>query len=182
MRFRFIALAMASITLPTAAQATDLGDALSCFVTGVGTFSCNTPSNTVGAGTEFTIGNQPSNQYLGADFGLGTLSILALQNSSLGATILNFQDLTSPITSFSLAGTSGFSGFDASDLSLNGGLLSIDLRGTDNTAGGYINLSLGATGAVPEPATWAMMLLGFGLVGAGVRSAKRRTKLTVSYA
>ena len=34
---------------------------------------------------------------------------------------------------------------------------------------------------VPEPATWAMMLLGFGVVGAAMRSARRRQKLTVSY-
>lgn len=38
------------------------------------------------------------------------------------------------------------------------------------------------SGAVPEPATWAMMLLGFGLAGVAMRSAKRKTKLTVSYA
>lgn len=35
--------------------------------------------------------------------------------------------------------------------------------------------------AVPEPSTWAMMLLGFGFVGGAMR-ARRRQKLTVSYA
>ena len=40
----------------------------------------------------------------------------------------------------------------------------------------------GQMGAVPEPATWAMMLLGFGLVGGAMRSAKRRQKVTVFYA
>ena len=34
-------------------------------------------------------------------------------------------------------------------------------------------------GAVPEPSTWAMMLLGFGLIGAGMR---RRQKVAVRYA
>ncbi len=38
------------------------------------------------------------------------------------------------------------------------------------------------TAAVPEPGTWAMMLLGFGFIGGAMRSAKRRQKLTVSYA
>jgi PEP-CTERM motif len=52
-----------------------------------------------------------------------------------------------------------------------GGLL--NLRGT--------NLSV-VTGAVPEPATWAMMLLGFGFVGGALRSGKRRQNLTVSFA
>lgn len=37
-------------------------------------------------------------------------------------------------------------------------------------------------GAVPEPATWAMMLLGFGFVGGAIRSAKRKQKIAVSYA
>lgn len=36
--------------------------------------------------------------------------------------------------------------------------------------------------AVPEPSTWAMMLLGFGFIGGAMRSAKRRQKVTVSYA
>jgi hypothetical protein len=35
-----------------------------------------------------------------------------------------------------------------------------------------------ATAAVPEPATWAAMLLGFGMVGAGMRTRRRSTKVT----
>lgn len=38
-----------------------------------------------------------------------------------------------------------------------------------------------AVAAVPEPATWAMMLLGLGFVGGALRSAKRKQKLIVSY-
>jgi PEP-CTERM motif len=37
-------------------------------------------------------------------------------------------------------------------------------------------------GAVPEPATWALMLLGFGFVGGAMRTTKRRQFATVSYA
>lgn len=36
-------------------------------------------------------------------------------------------------------------------------------------------------GAVPEPSTWALMLLGFGFVGGAIRSAKRQQKVTVSF-
>lgn len=34
-----------------------------------------------------------------------------------------------------------------------------------------------ATGAVPEPATWAMMLVGFGLIGGGARYRRRAVKI-----
>jgi hypothetical protein len=40
----------------------------------------------------------------------------------------------------------------------------------------------GGPGGVPEPSTWAMMLLGFGLVGGALRSAKRRQRFRVSHA
>lgn len=40
---------------------------------------------------------------------------------------------------------------------------------------GLDNVSLSAiSGGVPEPATWAMMLVGFGGLGAVLRSAKRK--------
>lgn len=35
---------------------------------------------------------------------------------------------------------------------------------------------------VPEPATWALMLIGFGAVGGAMRSAKRKRNVTVYYA
>lgn len=61
---------------------------------------------------------------------------------------------------------------------------SIDFGGGANFVA-YDNITFGSAlvgGAVPEPRTWAMMLLGFGFVGGAMRSAKRRQKLTVSYA
>ena len=43
----------------------------------------------------------------------------------------------------------------------------------------FIGSAIGA--AVPEPATWAMMLLGFGMVGGAVRGRRRRA-MRVTYA
>lgn len=37
-----------------------------------------------------------------------------------------------------------------------------------------------ASGAVPEPGTWAMMLVGFGAVGFAMRSSRRK-RLSISY-
>ena len=34
-----------------------------------------------------------------------------------------------------------------------------------------------AIAAVPEPATWAMMIVGFGAIGSSLRRANRRTKV-----
>jgi opacity protein-like surface antigen len=39
------------------------------------------------------------------------------------------------------------------------------------------NIAFAATPAVPEPATWAMMILGMGAVGFAMRSAKRRSNV-----
>ena len=62
----------------------------------------------------------------------------------------------------------------------------VDLRLGTDTAGELYLLTkfngdifrLGSLGAVPEQATWAMMILGFGAVG----GAMRRRRLKVSYA
>lgn len=45
--------------------------------------------------------------------------------------------------------------------------------------GSYAGTFNFGTAAVPEPAAWGMMIVGFGLVGAAMR---RRTKVTVNYA
>lgn len=58
---------------------------------------------------------------------------------------------------------------------------SVTFVGTDATLGvDDFNFTLaGGGGGVPEPATWAMMLIGFGVVGASMR---RRQKVRVTYA
>jgi PEP-CTERM motif len=59
---------------------------------------------------------------------------------------------------------------------------SVTFVGPDATLGvDDFNFTIaGGGGGVPEPATWAMMLFGFGLVGGAVRS--RRTSIRVTYA
>ena len=45
----------------------------------------------------------------------------------------------------------------------------MDLSFNGNTSTTFAQIGAGSTSAVPEPATWAMMMLGFGLVGASLR-------------
>jgi hypothetical protein len=56
-------------------------------------------------------------------------------------------------------------------------LYSIDLTsGALSTIGNTNRTLFGLSAAVPEPATWAMMLIGFGAVGAAARSSRSRRK------
>jgi hypothetical protein len=50
------------------------------------------------------------------------------------------------------------------------------VRLVQNSGGGFEfdNLTIGPVSAAPEPGTWAMLLIGFGAVGAAMRSGRRR--------
>ena len=43
-----------------------------------------------------------------------------------------------------------------------------------------LNFNLSAMGGVPEPSTWAMLIFGFGAIGAGMR--RKKANISVSYA
>ena len=62
-----------------------------------------------------------------------------------------------------------FCNWSAGGVAFAGTAYSIDFGGTANQTG-YDNITFGsANPGVPEPATWAMMIMGFGLVGASMR-------------
>lgn len=61
-----------------------------------------------------------------------------------------------------------------------GSRLTFRAVGTSDSLGGYVdNITLAQ---VPEPATWAMMIMGFGLIGGALRSAKGRQTTRVRFA
>jgi DNA-binding beta-propeller fold protein YncE len=64
--------------------------------------------------------------------------------------------------------------FDSNIYSTAGGIL---YSGTGQLSG--IAVDQGFTSNVPEPAAWAMMIIGFGLIGGATR---RRTKVSISFA
>jgi hypothetical protein len=88
-------------------------------------------------------------------------------------------------TSFQVFGPQLFSGPTSAPQFLTGtfGLSDIPRsRTTDPLIVNYTLTVSQAVSAVPEPSTWAMMLVGFGFIGSTMRSAKRRRKLSVTYA
>ena len=110
------------------------------------------------------------------DFG-GSLLGGGLVGSSLareGVTGLFDQQFTYTV----LSGTGLFSGATGSFMNVG----TVDVR---NAPPSVLTLNFnGLINApnVPEPSTWAMMLVGFGLIGGAMRSPRRRQKVTVSYA
>jgi len=66
-----------------------------------------------------------------------------------------------------------------SNIMLGAGTYTINLAGHSDSDGAYqgtVKFNLAAAG-VPEPATWGLMLLGFGLMGSSMRRRRARTAL-----
>jgi hypothetical protein len=78
-----------------------------------------------------------------------------------------------------------FCNWTAIGVNFAGTAYSIDFGGTANQTA-FDDITFGSatpgTGAVPEPATWALLFLGFAAIGGAMRSQKRRQAVTVSYA
>nr|WP_194954705.1 PEPxxWA-CTERM sorting domain-containing protein [Sphingopyxis solisilvae] len=166
----FAAAALVALPMSTPAQAASLiGDTVTCTQTNsLSTFSCSAPSATVGAGQEFGVGAGQSAFSLDFDATSLTISNVSGGIITLGQTIIALNNISNAFTSTSFL-NSTISGFDASDVSLSNGLLTLDFRGTSWQASSTASIALATAAAVPEPATWATMLLGFGLIGGIMR-------------
>ena len=72
-------------------------------------------------------------------------------------------------TAATIASVNNF-GFDASRISFDADNIFLNFRGLnfDNSS----NLTISINGGVPEPTTWALMIGGFGMVGAAMRRRK----------
>lgn len=110
--------------------------------------------NFAGVTNVFSFSNVSSSQGIASAFGVGGNLLESIAISGFPS---SFAFTTTGISSVSFSSTSQL--------------------GVDNFAFGDVE----GVSAVPEPATWAMMLLGLGFVGGTMRASKRR-KLTVSYA
>lgn len=113
-----------------------------------------------------------------------------IQNISTSKrTNIDFNDMTSMFLGAPFPEHVTLGGFERLTAPLNGGSISVipgitymfNVAGTAGVLAKYtVNVSYSPT-AVPEPATWALMIVGVGLVGAVTRNRAER-KLTVRYA
>jgi Domain of unknown function (DUF4394)/PEP-CTERM motif len=98
--------------------------------------------------------------------------VLAIQNAATGV-LTRVGALGVDIgarTSFDIVGTANNTFVQAGNT-----LYSINLStGALSTIGNTDRTLFGLSAAVPEPATWAMMIIGFGAVGAAARSSRRK--------
>lgn len=123
--------------------------------------------------------------YLGFDFG-GSTSLLnyGYNFANLGGTDQIVLSTVTPAisTSYTIAGNEGFGNYSLFFTAGSAGTLQfyVGTNSADNIGplADSVKLTIDAA-AVPEPAAWAMMLAGFGLVGAAMR---RREKVAVTFA
>lgn len=184
-RFALSAMvAVAALGAATSAQAAVCPTGAQCFTPGstnftvtpgpAGTFSAFIGNSSIAAGnfTDIFTFTLPASG-LGSGTVTTSASILGSAND-LDFTSVTINGMTAPITT--LAGGLYEAAFTSSvpitGLSLNTLTVTGVSRG-DGAFGGQ--LSFIPSGAVPEPATWAMMLVGFGAIGFAMRSAKRRS-------
>lgn len=184
MRFLFILMLCAGAALAGQAGAVSLGDTVTCG--GTFPYYCknNPVSAAVGTGAEFVVSyNGSANDRFTVDFSDNQLTLTSLANFVAGSAqnrVLTFGDLTHPITgitSFAVTvppnkGTN----ITQSYFSVANGAIRFALDGMSASKGVTITIGLASAppiALVPEPATWAMMVGGFGLVGATMRRRRR---------
>jgi hypothetical protein len=151
--------------------------------------ACATNGNyVVGSGVE--ISNIADNTTGGLTVASGTMDISAndifidfLSQGSFNAAAFNgfvLSDLTDnlpAITGVTINPATNMAGFGNSNVSFTGDSILVNWADLAFNAGTVVSLNVTfAQPAVPEPATWAMMLVGLGAIGCTMRLRRRRAQ------
>ena len=174
----FAALCATTMTAAPAIAAPTVGDVVTCTGTGLG---CSTGMAVIGKGTEFT-GNFTGTPILGFDFADGLLRISNVSAWSYGVVgdmTMTFQDRVNPFTAVSLVSSSGFFSLSQANFSVVDGRLAFASGFFSAAQNATMTLRLDSAAAVPEPAAWAMMIVGLGLMGTALR---RRGTMKATFA
>ncbi len=168
------AMLAAACTVPAAAAVQYDFVATSSFGGAYGSFSFITPdfiNSSSTSGTSIGLANLTS---CSVTFGGGTCGNQILLNNAS-----SFTSTPSDAISFGTSNGQGAAYYFADGAFTNFGTYSNIIFGSGQAA--TLRISLAPTAAVPEPATWAMMLLGFGGIGVSLRR-RRNTKAGIALA
>lgn len=105
----------------------------------------------------------PTNGFVG-----GTI----VSNMTTAATDINFTSVTLNGVAFTPVSTGKFEYRELFDTLFNSGPAQLVVTGTAGSAASYQG-TLAFTSAVPEPATWAMMIGGFAAIGVAMRRGRK---------
>lgn len=86
-----------------------------------------------------------------------------------GIHIFDAFNTVAAFTSVTLDASTNYAGLDASRITFDADNIWINWQGLDANGHVALNINDGASGAVPEPAAWALMIGGFGMAGATLR-------------
>jgi hypothetical protein len=109
--------------------------------------------------------------------GVGSGSVSTSFSSAVNSLIIQSVTVNGTITIPVTVDSAGFTGASAGNIPLFAGQNSIRITGIAGVNASYGGNITFAPNAVPEPATWAMMLVGFGMVGSAMRYRRRSTKV-----
>ncbi len=135
----------------------------------------------IGTGANDGLGNLSFSLENGSTFTSAEFNILASVGGMVTLTAFDaanmiIQSVTNPLIATVDASGQNFFGFLADSSTPISSITIQALGGTQIASVGQFRVGgISTAGAVPEPATWAMMLFGFGILGASMRRKARAT-------